>query len=81
MPFMMTVVLSRPGEDRVGQYSALYSISFGLSVMIAPTVGLGLADKIGFHYMYLILGSFSALTAVGFYIISEKIKLKSQTDE
>lgn len=63
MPFMMNYVLSRPIKERQGQYSALYSISFGIANIAAPIVGLGIADRFGFNSMFTFLITMSlALT-------------------
>lgn len=62
MPFMMNYSLSKPIKERQGQYSALYSISYGLSNSIAPLLGLGIADAFGFDrmfYFFILLGLFS----------------------
>jgi ABC-type antimicrobial peptide transport system permease subunit len=48
MPFMMNYAISRPLKERQGQYSALYSMSFGIANITAPILGLGIADKYGF---------------------------------
>ena len=36
MPFMMNYSLTRPRKERQGQYSALYSIAYGLATISAP---------------------------------------------
>jgi predicted MFS family arabinose efflux permease len=72
MPFMMNLVLSRPPMERQGQYSALYSIAFGLSNIVAPLVGLGLADKFGFGSMFAFLIMLSLMTATGFYRLQKE---------
>jgi predicted MFS family arabinose efflux permease len=78
MPFMMNYALSRPHKDRQGQYSALYSISYGLANIIAPVLGLGIASKYGFDTMFYFLISISMITVFGFYLLKkydEKEKL------
>jgi predicted MFS family arabinose efflux permease len=70
MPFMMNYVLSNSPSDRQGQYSALYSIAFGFSVIAAPAIGLGIADKFGFGNMFLFFMIASAVTAIGFMGLS-----------
>lgn len=76
MPFMMNYSLSRPAKDRQGQYSALYSIAFGLSNIFAPLLGLGIADKYGFSVMFYFFIVLSVLTAVSFWMLGrEKRKL------
>jgi predicted MFS family arabinose efflux permease len=69
MPFMMNYSLSRPAKERQGQYSALYSISYGLANIFAPLLGLGIADKYGFDKMFYFFIGLSLLTAVGFWIL------------
>lgn len=77
MPFMMNFSLSRPAKERQGQYSALYSISFGISNTVAPIVGLGIAHHAGFPVMFLVFISTSMLAAVGFFFLFRKINRNS----
>ncbi len=69
MPFMMNFALSRPAKERQGQYSALYSISYGLANIFAPLLGLGIADKYGFDKMFYFFIGLSLLTAFGFWML------------
>ncbi len=66
MPFMMNYSLSQPHKNRQGQYSALYSISYGLANIAAPTFGLGIANKYGFDAMFYFFIALSIITAIGF---------------
>jgi predicted MFS family arabinose efflux permease len=66
MPFMMNYALSRPGKERQGQYSALYSISYGLANIAAPLLGLGIASRYGFDKMFWFFIGLSMITAGGF---------------
>ena len=75
MPFMMNFALSRPHAERQGQYAALYSISFGISNIAAPLIGLGIANKYGFNMMFLFLLFISMLTFIGFTLMG-KAELK-----
>jgi predicted MFS family arabinose efflux permease len=75
MPFMMNFALSRPPAERQGQYSALYSISYGIANIAAPLIGLGIANRFGFDSMFLSLIFMSLLTYVGF-IFLEKEELR-----
>lgn len=72
MPFMMNFSISKPIKERQGQYSALYSIAYGLANIIAPVIGLGLADNFGFNktfYFFIFLG---LLTVGGFCYLYRK---------
>ena len=72
MPFMMNYALSRPKKERQGQYSALYSISYGLANIAAPTLGLGIASRFGFNNMFYFFIVLSLITASGFLILNRK---------
>ncbi len=69
MPFMMNYALSRPNEDRQGQYSALYSIAYGLANIGAPIVGLGIASAYGFNNMFVVIIIISSLSGLGFWLL------------
>lgn len=78
MPFMMNYSLSRPKKERQGQYSALYSIAYGIANIAAPSVGLGIAAAYGFDNMFNFIILLSGLLAFGFYWLkqnSEKVKV------
>ena len=71
MPFMMSYALSRPEKERQGQYSALYSIAFGLANIFAPLLGLGIAHEYGFGMMFYFFMGLSLLTAIGFWVLKK----------
>ena len=68
----MNYSLSRGNKERQGQYSALYSISYGLANIAAPLLGLGIADKYGFDAMFYFFMILSGITALGFLILSRR---------
>jgi predicted MFS family arabinose efflux permease len=70
MPFMMNYALSRPAKERQGQYSALYSISYGLANIAAPLLGLGIASRYGFDAMFYFFIGLSLVTAGGFVVLN-----------
>lgn len=78
MPFMMNYSLSRPAKERQGQYSALYSISYGIANIVAPLVGLGIASRYGFDKMFLFFIILSLFTAGGFSLLGRSDDLKRQ---
>ena len=72
MPFMMNYALSRGPADRQGQYAALYSMGFGISTIIAPAIGLGIADRYGFNALFMVLIAGSLLLAMLFQSIRKE---------
>ncbi len=77
MPFMMNYSLSRSRKERQGQYSALYSISYGLANIAAPILGLGIASRYGFNSMFDFFMVLSLITAFGFIVLNKKSKSKN----
>lgn len=73
MPFMMNFSLSRSTGNRQGQYSALYSISYGIANIAAPTFGLGIANTYGFDNMFYFFIGLSLVTAIGFIGLNKKL--------
>jgi len=72
MPFMMNFSLSRARRERQGQYSALYSISFGIANVAAPSLGLGIASRYGFNTMFDFFIALSIAVAIGFGFLRRK---------
>jgi MFS family permease len=66
----MNYSLSRPRKERQGQYSALYSISYGIANIAAPSVGLGIAAVYGFDVMFQTLIVISCVLGLGFFVLS-----------
>lgn len=66
MPFMMNYTLSRPNKERQGQYSALYSIAYGIANIAAPSLGLWIASRYNFNFMFYFFIVLSLLAALGF---------------
>jgi len=77
MPFMMNYALSKPPKERQGQYSALYSIAYGIANIAAPSVGLGIADNYGFNAMFYVLIVISILCLFGFRSLKKTEKIIS----
>lgn len=61
MPFMINFAVSRPAEDRRGQYMAMYSMAYGIANIIAPVLGMQLADTVGFSATYWIFAGLSLI--------------------
>lgn len=67
MPFMTNYALSRPKAARRGQYMALYTMAYGLSLSLASLGSLSSAEKIGFQITYSIATILSIGLAIAFY--------------
>lgn len=71
MPFMSNFAISRASPGRQGQYMALYAIAYGGAHIIAPMLGLRLADALGFILMFVIIASLSLLVGFGFLMLKK----------
>jgi predicted MFS family arabinose efflux permease len=80
MPFMMNFALSRGGNSRKGEYSALYSISYGVATILAPSLGLGMAASFGFSNMLLFFSALALLNAMAFYLLPRFMKMDLPPD-
>lgn len=74
MPFMMTFTLSRPVRQRQGQYSALYSVAYGIALIAAPSLGLGVADRFGFDNMFMLFVILGCFTFIAYLILEKKLR-------
>lgn len=74
MPFMFNFTLTKSSKERQGQYSALYSISYGVANIAAPLVGLGIAGRYGFNTMFYFFIALSIATTIGFALLNKKVK-------
>ncbi len=73
MPFMTNYAVSRPTEDRRGQYMALYSMAYGVAHIVAPLGSLLIADQYGFYTLYLGLIVLSIVMALAFYSLRRRV--------
>jgi len=73
MPFMTNYAVSRPTEDRRGQYMALYSMAYGVAHIVAPLSSLLIADHYGFYTLYLGLIVLSIVMAMAFYSLRRRV--------
>jgi len=73
MPFMTNYAVSRPTEDRRGQYMALYSMAYGVAHIVAPLGSLLIADHYGFYTLYLGLIVLSIVMAMAFYSLRRRV--------
>lgn len=72
MPFMTNYAISVPGEDRRGQYMALYAMAYGVAHILAPMGSLSLADTFGFKILYGSMAVLSFLIALAFFSLRKR---------
>ncbi|MBK8620644.1 MAG: MFS transporter [Saprospiraceae bacterium] len=72
MPFMINYAISRPGHGRQGQYMALYSMGYGVSHILAPTISMNIASMYSFSILYIIIILLSLASGYWFFYKSKQ---------
>jgi predicted MFS family arabinose efflux permease len=76
MPFMATITVNRSDESNRGAYMGLYSLSYSAAHILAPYLGTSVVAAYGFNTLWWLAGIFSVLTAIGFVVVTPKLKTK-----
>lgn len=76
MPFMATVTLKRSNIKNRGAYMGLNSLALSAGLIFAPWWGTKIAANYGFTILWTGTGILMFLTAIGFYFLMKRIKLK-----
>lgn len=76
MPFMATVTLQRSNAKNRGAYMGLNSLALSAGLIFAPWWGTKIAAGYGFNTLWVGTGLLMFLTAIGFYFLMKKMKLK-----
>ncbi len=71
MPFMNTFWIGRSKDHNRGQYAALYTMGWGIAQVTGPFTGGWVADHYGFHVLWWIILTISAIAAMGFYVLTK----------
>ena len=77
MPFMATVTLQRSNIKNRGAYMGLNSLSLSAGLIFAPFLGTKVAANYGFNILWMGTGFLMLLTAMGFYFLMKRMKLKA----
>ena len=73
-PFSNSFAVDRSNASNRGQYMALYSMSFSMAHVIAPTLGMQLAGQFGFFTLWMVMGGLCGLTVVGYWWLEGKMR-------
>lgn len=76
MPFMATVTLQRSNIKNRGAYMGLNSLSLSAGLIFAPLLGTKIAANFGFNVLWTGTGLLMFFTAVGFYFLMKRMRLK-----
>lgn len=66
MPFMSTYAMNKSPRISMGQYMALYSMSWSLAQILAPVLSTRVIEHFGFQTLWFVLGGLAFVSFVGF---------------
>lgn len=79
MPFMNSYYIGRSNERTRGSYAGLYTMAWSAAQVIGSTGGSMVAGKIGFNYLWWLVGLLSMIAAAGFYWLLKKDSIQITT--
>jgi predicted MFS family arabinose efflux permease len=77
MPYMNTFSLERANEHNRGAYSSWYSMAWAIATVSSPLMSTQIIDRLGFSYLWGLLGIFSIISMAGFIWIHKKIRISN----
>src|SRR4030095_429972 len=66
-PFANTFWVSRSNEYNRGQYAALFTMSFALGQVLAPTFGSQIVQHASYAVLWYVIFGLSIVASLGFY--------------
>ena len=69
LPFLSTMALNRGTDQDRGRYMAMFTATYSISHIVAPNLGLQLAEGFGFGVMWHVMLGFSLLACFGFVMM------------
>lgn len=77
MPFSNTFAASRSSVHNRGQYMALFTMSYSISHIVAPLMGMFIAEHYGFNMLWIMLTVLSIFAGFGFVWLNARKDLVS----
>lgn len=74
MPFSSSFAMERASPLKRGEYMGLFSMGFSTSLILAPTLGMQLAQHFGYNTLWLFVGSLSIIATVGLVGLEKRMK-------
>jgi hypothetical protein len=72
-PFLNNFWVRRSTASNRGQYAALYTMSFALATVLAPTLATQAAVRLGFPVLWVIDFFLCTFAALGFYFLKKSL--------
>lgn len=78
MPFSSSFAMERASPLKRGEYMGLYSMGFSTSLILAPTLGMQLAEQFGYNTLWFFVGSLSIIATLGLVSLERVMKRNHQ---
>jgi predicted MFS family arabinose efflux permease len=75
LPLINTLALSMSPDHRRGEYMALYTMTWSVAHILGPTIGLSVAEKLGFSFFWIIVIFLMLFTIVLQWFLFRKLKV------
>jgi MFS family permease len=66
LPFIATMALGFSGDENRGQYMALFTMTYSVSHIFAPNIGMQIAGGMGFYSLWWVIMSLCIISSLGF---------------
>lgn len=74
MPFANAFTMGRAQKSNLGKYLSYYGMSYSLAFILAPILGLHIAEHYGYAALWYSMTAIGILSAIGFYLLYSKTK-------
>ena len=68
-PFCNSFAIGRSTAQTRGQYMSFYTMSFALAAILAPSIGLQVADRFGYATLWTLIGVMVAIATLAFVVV------------
>ncbi len=79
-PFSNAIALSRGKGKKLGQFMGLYSMTFSLSLILAPIIGTYLIEHSSYKMAWKVLSVISMVSMIGLYFMRHKVNQEAIID-
>jgi len=80
LPFIATMAMGFAPEKTRGEYMALFTMTFSVSHIIAPMVGMQIADRFSFEWLWWFILGISIICWLGFRGVGKREAVKENVD-
>ena len=79
-PFSNTIALSRGKGKKLGQFMGLYTMTFSLSLILAPIIGTYIIEHSSYRMAWKAISIIAIISMTGLYFMKNKVNQEAITD-